>query len=182
MQLQRNLVQPSMIRAPASHLVRAFLILFLTRLCPIAIMVPLVLLQCFSWVTQIHRVEIESQSQKPVPSSMVMTPMPLSHPPALLQGEISEQQSEEERVSVEERSYLRRKKKCNLLLPVSMFLSLLYIFQTHSPVPRKYSRSTVIHRTTPRGPEIISLCEPVSLTQREWRMAKGRQKFKYPLL
>ena len=68
--------------------------------------------------------ELESQSQKPVPSSMVMTPMPFSHPPALLQGEISEQQSEEERVSVEERSYLSKIKKCNLPLPVSMFLSL----------------------------------------------------------
>ena len=178
MQLQRNLVQPSMIRAPASRLVRAFLILFLTRLCPIAIMVPLVLLQCFSWVTHIHRVEIESQSQKPVPSSMVMTPLPLSHPPALLQGEISEQQSEEKGVSVEERSYLRRKKKCNLPLLVSMFLSLLYIFQKHSQVPRKNSTTTMVHRMPPRESAIICLCEPVSLTQREWRIVKGRQNFK----
>ena len=125
--------------------------------------------------------ELESQSQKPEPSSMVMTPKPLSHPPALLQGEISEQQSEEERVSVEERSYLRRKKKCNLPLPVSMFLSLLYIFQKHIPVPRKNSTTTMVHRMPPRGPAIICLCEPVPLTQGEWRMVKGRQNFKYPL-
>ena len=93
--MQRKLVKPRMITAPTSHLVHAFVIIFLTLLCPTAIMIPLVLLQCCFWVTHIHRVELESQSQKPVPSSMVMTPVPLSHPPALLKGEISEQQSEE---------------------------------------------------------------------------------------
>lgn len=166
-----------MITAPASRLVHAFLILFLTLLYPVAIiMFPLVLLKCFSWVT--HRVEIESQSQKPVPSSMVMTLKPLAHPPALLQGDISEQQSEEKRVSVEERSYLRRKKKCNLPLLVSMFLSLLYIFQKHSQVPRKNSTTTMVHRMPPRESAIVCLCEPVSLTQREWRIVKGRQNFK----
>ena len=167
-----------MIIAPASHLVHAFLILFLTLLYPFAIiMFPLVLLQCFSWVTHIHRVEIESQSQKPVSSSMVMTLKPLAHPPALFQGEISEQQSEEERVSVEERSYLRRKKKCNLPLLVSMFLSLLYIFQKHSQVPRKNSTTTTPHRMPSRRPAMVCSCEPVSITQRKWRMVKGRQNF-----
>ena len=74
--------------APASHLVHAFLKLFLALLCPVAItLVPLVLLQCCSWVTHIHRVELESQSQKPVPSSIVITPIPWSQKPAPLQGQ-----------------------------------------------------------------------------------------------
>lgn len=74
--------------ASASHLVHALLIFFLALLCPIAIiLVPVVLLQCCSWVIHIHRVELESQSRKPVPSSMVMTPMLWSHTPAPLQGQ-----------------------------------------------------------------------------------------------
>ena len=165
-----------MITAPASCLVYAFLILFLTLLYPVAIiMFPLVLLKCFSWVTH-------TQSGDWISVSKTCTYFhgydAKAHPPALLQGEISEQQSEEKGVSVEERSYLRRKKKCNLPLLVSMFLSLLYIFQKHSQVPRKNSTTTMVHRMPPRESAIICLCEPVSLTQREWRIVKGRQNFK----
>ena len=179
--MQRKLVKPRMITAPTSHLVHAFLILFLTLLCPIAIiMVPLVLLQCCFWVTHIQSGAWISVSKTCTqfhgydPSSIITPTSPFA-------GGNLWAAKWRKRVSVEERSYLRRKKKWNLPLPVSMFLSLLYIFQTHSPVPRKYSTSTVIHRMTPKGPEMVCSCEPVSLTQREWRMVKGRQSFKYPL-
>jgi len=91
---------------------------------------------------------------------------------------ISEQQNEEERVSVEERSYLRMKEKCNLPLPVSVFLSFLYVFQKYSPAPRKNSTATTPHRMPSRRPAMVCSCEPVSLTQRKWRMVKGRQNLK----
>lgn len=94
---------------------------------------------------------------KPVPSSMVMTPMPWSHTPAPLQVQSLSSKSEEERVSVEERSYLRMKEKCNLPLPVSVLLSFLYIFQKYSPVPRKNSITTTAHRMPSRDHNALFL-------------------------
>lgn len=83
-------------------------------------------------------------------------PKAIFTPISPLQGEISEQQNEE-RVSVKEWSYLGREKKCNLPLPVSMFLYLLYIFQKHSQVPRKNSTTTMVHRMPPRGQHRLSV-------------------------
>ena len=68
-----------------------------------------------------------------------------------------------------------------LCIPVSEFFFLPHVFQRYSPPPRINSMTMTAPRMPCRGTALVSLCEPVSLTER-MKNDKIRENLRYPLL
>ena len=59
-----------------------------------------------------------------------------------------------------------------LHIAVSVFFFIPHVFQRYSPPPRINSVTITAPMMPHKGTALVSQCEPVSLTQREWRMLR----------